>query len=110
MANKIQINLDLVEKLAARGITREQVAHNLGISRKTFQRRSKDDPLLEEAYQRGKAKGITEIANALYDKAKNGNTTAQIFFLKCNGWKEESSLEVTNTTPVQLVIKNDLKE
>ncbi len=65
---------------------------------------------LEEAYQKGKSKGISVIANALYKKAKEGNTTAQIFFLKCNGWKEESAVEVKNTAPVQLIIKNDLKD
>ena len=110
MANKIPIDLNQIEALASRGISREQVAHNMGISKRTFIRRSKENAEIEEAYQRGKAKGILTISNALYEKAKNGNVTAQIFFLKCNGWKEENSLEVTNTTPVQVVIKNDLKE
>lgn len=110
MARKTEIDINQVELLASRGLTREQVAHNLGVSSRTLQRRTKEDPAFEEAYVRGKSKGITEIANALYKKAKDGNTTAQIFFLKCNGWKEESSVEVKNTSPVQLVIKNDLKE
>lgn len=110
MARKTEIDINQVELLASRGLTREQVAHNLGVSSRTLQRRTKEDPAFEEAYVRGKSKGITEIANALYKKAKDGNTTAQIFFLKCNGWKEESAVEVKNTSPVQLVIKNDLKE
>ena len=110
MAGKIKIDPKQVEALASRGLTREQVAHNLGIGVRTLQRRANEDPAFEEAYLRGKAKGITEIANALFKKAQEGNTTAQIFFLKCNGWKEESSVEVKNTSPVQLVIKNDLKE
>lgn len=107
---KTQIDPKQVEALASRGLTREQVAHNLGVSARTLQRRTKEDPAFEEAYLRGKAKGITEIANALYKKAQEGNTTAQIFFLKCNGWKEESEVEVKNTAPVQLIIKNDLKD
>lgn len=110
MARKTEIDINQVELLASRGLTREQVAHNLGVSSRTLQRRTKEDPAFEEAYVRGKSKGITEIANALYKKAKDGNTTAQIFFLKCNGWKEESAVEVKNTSPVQFIIKNDLKE
>lgn len=106
---KVVIDLDKIESYAALGLTREQVAHNLGFSFKTWTRYNKDGSL-EEAYQKGKSKGISVIANALYKKAKEGNTTAQIFFLKCNGWKEESAVEVKNTAPVQLIIKNDLKE
>ena len=106
---KVVIDLEKIESYAALGLTREQVAHNLGFSFKTWTRYNKNGSL-EEAYTRGKSKGISVIANALYKKAREGNTTAQIFFLKCNGWKEESAVEVKNTAPVQLVIKNDLKE
>lgn len=108
MAGKIKIDPKQVEALASRGLTREQVAHNLGIGVRTLQRRANEDPAFEEAYQRGKAKGIAKIANALFEKAVKGNTTAQIFFLKCNGWKESSEVEVKNTTPVKIVIKDDL--
>lgn len=97
MAGKIKIDPKQVEALASRGLTREQVAHNLGIGVRTLQRRANEDPAFEEAYLRGKAKGITEIANALFKKAQEGNTTAQIFFLKCNGWKEASALEVKSS-------------
>lgn len=106
---KIDLDLAKLEQFAALGLTREQVAHNLGFSFKTWTRYNKDGSL-EEAYQKGKSKGISVIANALYKKAREGNTTAQIFFLKCNGWKEESAVEVKNTAPVQLIIKNDLKD
>ena len=109
MPRRTEIDLDKIESYAALGLTREQVCNNLGFTSRTWQNHNKDGSL-EEAYLRGKAKGITEIANALFKKAQEGNTTAQIFFLKCNGWKEESSVEVKNTSPVQLVIKNDLKE
>lgn len=106
---KVVIDLEKIESYAALGLTREQVAHNLGFTSRTWQNYNKDGSL-EEAYQKGKSKGISVIANALYKKAREGNTTAQIFFLKCNGWKEESAVEVKNTAPVQLIIKNDLKE
>ena len=107
---KVVIDLEKIESYAALGLTREQVAHNLGFTSRTWQNYNKKDGSLEEAYVRGKSKGISVIANALYKKAREGNTTAQIFFLKCNGWKEESAVEVKNTSPVQLIIKNDLKD
>ena len=109
MATKMQLDLDKIEAFASRGLTREQVAHNLGVSAKTLQRRAKERAEVEDAYQRGKAKGIAKIANALFDNALKGNTTAQIFYLKCNGWKESSEVEVKNITPVRIVIKDDLK-
>ena len=106
---KVVIDLEKIESYAVLGLTREQVAHNLGFTSRTWQNYNKDGSL-EEAYMRGKSKGVSVIANALYKKAREGNTTAQIFFLKCNGWKEESAVEVKNTSPVQLIIKNDLKD
>lgn len=110
MAKKIEVDLQKVEALASRGLTLEQVADNLNVTRKTFYTYRKDNPAIEEAYQRGKSKGVQVIANALWEKAKNGDNTAMIFYLKCNGWHEENSVEVKNTTPINLVIKNDLKE
>lgn len=106
---KVVIDLEKIESYAAIGLTREQVAHNLGFTSRTWQNYNKDGSL-EEAYMRGKSKGISVIANALYKKARDGNTTAQIYFLKCNGWKEESSIDINNNSPIQLIIKNDLKE
>ena len=90
---KIELDLAKIEQFAALGLTREQVAHNLGFSFKTWTRYNTDGSL-EDAYMKGKSKGISVIANALYQKAKQGNTTAQIFFLKCNGWKEENGLDL----------------
>ena len=111
MTKKAVIDLAKVEALASRGLTREQVAHNLGLTARTLRNHDAEmKGAIEDAYCRGKDMGIHEIANALFEKAKKGYTTAQIFFLKCNGWKEEAAVEVKNTSPVQLIIKNDLKD
>lgn len=111
MPRKTVIDLEKIESFAALGLTREQVAHNLGFTPRTWQNYNKDGSL-EDAYQRGKSKGISVIANALYKKAKEGNTTAQIFFLKCNGWKEESSVELNvkeSTKGLKEMTDEDLK-
>lgn len=110
MAKKIELDIKEIEALASRGLTIEQVAANLNITRQTLHARFRENSEFEEAYHRGKAKGVRVIANALYEQAKNGNLTAMIFYLKCNGFKEESSVDINNTSPVQFVIKNDLKD
>ena len=97
MAKPFIVDIAKVEELASRGLTKEQVARALGISSRTLQRKQKTNTQIEEAYQRGKVQGISNVANALYEKAMEGNTTAQIFFLKCNGWKEASELEVKSS-------------
>tara|TARA_R110002126_G_scaffold10384_5_gene47317 strand:- start:13685 stop:14254 length:570 start_codon:yes stop_codon:yes gene_type:complete len=70
------------ESLAALGLTVEQLSKCVGTSSTTFSKARKQIPDLESAYQRGRAKGVMTIANALFNKAKNGDTTAMIFFLK----------------------------
>lgn len=100
-----------IEALASRGLTMDQVCHNLGINRRTFYVHRQKDPALEEAYERGKAKGIAQVANVLYEKAIAGDNYCIMLFLKCRGgWSENTSVSVTNNTPIQINIKNDLKD
>jgi len=81
--------IDKVEAMASRGLTQEQIAMCLGIHDSTLYAKRNKFPDLNEAVQRGKAKGISIVSNALFESAKSGNTTSQIFFLKCMaGWKE----------------------
>jgi DNA-binding XRE family transcriptional regulator len=85
-----------MEAYAARGLTMEQIAGCLGISYQTLNERSKEIPEISESIKRGQSVGIAEISNALYEGAKAGNTTAQIFFMKCRAhWKETSVNEVS---------------
>ena len=74
--------LKKVETLAAQGLTCEQVARSLGIGPTTFFERQKECPELKEAMDDGRAKGIATISNALFQKAKAGDNTAMIFYLK----------------------------
>ena len=87
-------DLDKVESLAARGLTKQQIAHCLGISYQTLNERSKEYTDFADAIKKGEAKGISIIANALYESGKSGNTTAQIFYLKCRAkWREEEPID-----------------
>jgi len=77
-----KFDLELVEKLAARGLSYKQLAIALGMNIKTVKKHRTLIPALQEAIDRGRVKGLTEIANSLFKSALNGNTTAQIFYLK----------------------------
>lgn len=83
-------NLVEVERLAAQGLTQEQIAHALSVSASTLYQHKKDFSEFSEAITRGAAKGIASITNALYNKAQTGDTTACVFFLKARGgWSDK---------------------
>lgn len=91
---KIEINLQEVEALAANGLTQQQIADSLGISVSTIESRLRENEEFKDAIKRGKSKGIAMIANQLFKKAKSGDTTSMIFFLKTQaGWKETQTVE-----------------
>jgi hypothetical protein len=67
---------------ASRGLTRRQIAAAMGWSHQTLYDKIKENTDVIDAIKSGESSGIAEIANALFENAKNGNVTAQIFFLK----------------------------
>jgi len=89
-----------VEGLAAQGLTHEQIADVLGINRATLFDKKAKNPDLSDAIKRGQSKGVATIANALFQKAKNGDNTAMLFYLKCRaGWREQE-VETKELPPI----------
>lgn len=83
-----------VETLSA-VLNAEQIADFLGIGRTTFFALLNRDENLFERYKRGKARAIGAVAQSLVTKARAGNVTAMIFFLKTQaGWRESVDLAV----------------
>lgn len=83
-----------VETLAA-VLTADQIADFLGFGRTTFFALLNRDEDLSERYKRGKARAIGAVAQSLVTKARAGNVSAMIFFLKTQaGWRE--TVEVTS--------------
>jgi hypothetical protein len=81
-----------VETLAA-VLTSAQIADFLGIGRTTFYAILDRDRDLAERYKRGRARAVGAVAQSLITKARAGNVTAMIFYLKTQGgWRE--TLEV----------------
>ena len=84
-----------VEALAAY-LTQDQIADYFGISDKTLREMMLRDEDISTAYKRGKARAVGSIAQSLLTKARNGDTTSQIFYLKTQaGWRETQKLEHT---------------
>ena len=86
--NRLTFDLEKVEALAARGLTHQQIAHNLGISHDTLYKRKRTSAEFSDAIERGKAKGITQVANKLFESAVGGHFQAQKYFLTCRGGEE----------------------
>ena len=82
-----------VESLAAL-LNQDQIADYFGISRTTFHMIRQRDPEVDARYKKGKAKAIAYVANGLLQKARAGDTTSSIFYLKTQaGWRETTHLE-----------------
>ena len=109
---KIKIDIEKIKALASRGLTKEQIALSLGFSSRTFLRRQQENKEIEQAYREGKAQGVSIIANSLFKKKKKGDNTAMIFFLKCNGWKEnsETTIKIDTERNVQQLSDAELFE
>ena len=100
----IEIDLNKVEELAGRGLTQQQIADALGISRTTLQGRIRDSELFEQAIKRGQAKGVASVSNKLYESAMRGEAWAVCFFLKTKGgFKETQKVEMTADVKTQEV-------
>lgn len=82
-----------VETLAA-VLTVGQMADYFGIGRTTFFAIMEREPQVAERYKKGKARAIGAIAQSLISKARGGDTTSMIFYLKTQaGWRETAVLE-----------------
>ena len=93
---KVKDKLILVEGWARDGLTDEQIADNLNISKDTFYKYKKTYPDFSDSLKRGKEIVDYEVENALLRNALSGNITAQIFWLKNRKpkqWKDKVEVE-----------------
>lgn len=85
-----------VEALAAY-LSKEQIAAYMGIAKATWYEIEKRQPDVLERYEKGKAKVVGAVAQSLIQKARDGDNTAAIFYLKTQaGWKEKQELDITS--------------
>ena len=70
------------QEMASKGLTVMQIAHCLGVSHTTVYERQNEYPEFSEAIKKGRAEGISQVANKLFEKAVDGDNTCIIFYLK----------------------------
>ena len=103
---KIELDLQQVEDLAAQGLTFEQIATCLGVSDKTIYRRKGESSEVSEAIKRGRERGVAFAASQLQNMIAQGNLGAVIFYLKTKGgWTEKQIIETKDTTDEKDVAK-----
>lgn len=88
---------DSVVKLCLLGATDAELADFYGVSEQTINAWKKKHPEFLEALKTGKQRADANIAQSLYQTAVEGNTTAQIFWLKNRRpkqWRDKQEREV----------------
>lgn len=95
--NKTNIDYENVRECARRGLTCKQIALCNGFSLASYHNWLKSDPKFKEAIEQGRQEGIAVIVNKLYEKAKDGDLSSIIFFLKNRApehWRDGRELNV----------------
>jgi len=88
----------LLRGWAREGLTDEQIANNMGISRSTLAKWKNEISDISDTISAGKEISDFEIENALFESAKNGNFQAQQFWLKNRKpkvWRDKQETEIT---------------
>ena len=104
----VSIHPEDIERLASQGLSTKQIAHCLGIARSTLYVRMQQQSDISDALKGGRAKGLAEVANALFESAVGGNVTAMIYYLKARDpkrWSDRRQTEIIGKGggPVELL-------
>jgi hypothetical protein len=102
------VDLQQVEIIASLGLTDEEIAVILGISPRTLNYWKKTPPFLQ-SLKRGKLKADFQITKSLYEKAKNGDTTAMIFWLKNrqpDRWRDKHDHEHSGSVGIRITAED----
>jgi|TARA_R110000803_G_scaffold209335_1_gene278822 predicted transcriptional regulator len=95
------------QEMASKGLTVLQIADCLGVSDATVYERQKEYPEFLESIKRGRSLGIQQVANALFDKAIDGDNTCMIFYLKSRdreSWGDQYIEPIQEIPPINITI------
>ena len=122
MADKIKYkewlepqNLLRIQGWARDGLTELQIAHNMGIAPVTLWEWKKKFANISNALKVNKDIADRQVENALFKAALEGNTTAQIFWLKnrkTKEWRDRQDIEhsgVLNVANVSNLSEEELE-
>lgn len=91
----------IVKDYLSFGMTQESAARAIGVSHDTLLRHYKHE------IDTAREEKVVIIADSLFQKAKNGDVTAQIFFLKTQGrWRTEDKTPTEQNEEVKKQIKD----
>ena len=94
-------------KMASNGLTVAQIADCLGISESTLYGKQNEYKEFMDAIKKGRAEGLNNVSNALFEKATQGNVTAMIYYLKVRdreNWGENQPESLREIPPMQIVL------
>lgn len=83
-----------VEAMAAYGIPASDISRTVGVDAKTLRKHYRDELDL------GQTKANAQVAGFLFNSARNGNVTAQIFWLKTRARWREAPVELMHSGAV----------
>lgn len=92
-----------VEAMAAYGITHGDIASCLGISEDSLQRHYRKE------LDQGSPKAIARVAERLYKKCLDGDTTSMIFWLKTRAkWRDSDNTPPPSQPlqPIEIIVKD----
>ena len=94
------MSLHDIEECGRRGLSFSQIAGLMGVSATAFSAQRKRYPEVEAAYYRGRSRGISKVAETLYEAATSGEDMASTrFYLeKVGGWKENAAAQTVSIT------------
>lgn len=96
--------LEQVAMLAGMGFTEQDIADYHGINSSTLRRNKAKYERLCTVIKKGRKKAVGSVSSMLYNKAKGGNVTAMIFFLKNRApelWSDTQRLEHSGSIEVE---------
>lgn len=100
--------LILIQGWARDGLTDEQIAHNMKITRSTLSEWKKKYSDISDTLKKGKEIIDYEVENSLLKEALKGNVTAQIYWLKNrrpDKWREKP-VEKIDLEDIPIIIDN----
>lgn len=100
----IPIDLKKVENFASRGLSQAQIAAALGVAESTVQDRVARYQEFRQALANGRAKGIAQVANKLFEACMRGEGWAICFYLKTvGGYQEKPPPPPTSKHVIQVI-------
>ena len=91
-------------EMASRGLTVSQIADCLGIYESTLCGKQNDYTGFLDAIKKGRAEGLNEVSNALFEKATQGIVNAIIYYLKVRdreNWGENQPEPLRDIPPIR---------